>query len=177
MTVPDVRVTSVRRTVTVAGALVAGQALLCVVIGFVTFGDPEDEAPSVQAAVPRLVVPPTVPPSRPAAGEKFAAVSSTTPRPTLTKQRSSPAGSTSSPAGRVPPASAAPEASVTSPPNVGLLPPSSSTPEPEPEPDDTPEPAVVHERCDTEGATSRTATGKAVRCERGRDGDLRWRLV
>jgi len=179
VTVPDVRVTSVRRTVTVAGALIVGQASLCVVIGFVTFGGRDDATPGAHAAAPQIAVPPAISPSpnpspsRSAAGEKLAAVRSTTPRPTspaptTDRERSSPAGSTA-------PAStpAAPVSSTTSPPDLGLVPSSSSAPAP----GDTPEPAVVNARCDTEGATGRTGTGKAVRCERTRDGDLRWRLV
>jgi hypothetical protein len=67
---------------------------------------------------------------------------------------------------------AAPEpAPSESSPGRALLPPPSPIPD-----DGTPAP-VVEERCDDEGATGRTADDKAVRCERDRDGDLRWRLV
>ncbi|MEU4221277.1 hypothetical protein, partial [Actinoplanes sp. NPDC026623] len=37
-------------------------------------------------------------------------------------------------------------------------------------------PVKIWSRCDKEGALGRTAEGEAVRCLRGRHGDLRWRL-
>jgi hypothetical protein len=58
------------------------------------------------------------------------------------------------------------------PPPVGLLP--SAVP---PVEGDEPEaPVRVRSRCDEEGAIGLTADGEVVRCRRGRDGDLRWRL-
>jgi hypothetical protein len=57
------RVTSVRRSVTIATALVVSQALLCVIIGWVTFGHHDHSgSSSAEAAGPTLgpgaVVPP-----------------------------------------------------------------------------------------------------------------------
>ncbi|MEU4222615.1 hypothetical protein, partial [Actinoplanes sp. NPDC026623] len=53
------RVTPVRRTVAVAVALVTAQALLCGVIGVVTFDDRGDATAGARAAGPQMVVPPT----------------------------------------------------------------------------------------------------------------------
>jgi hypothetical protein len=61
VTVPGVRVTSVRRTVLIAVALVTGQALLCGLIGFLTFGNDEPRSPT-PAAEPQLAGPPLVVP-------------------------------------------------------------------------------------------------------------------
>jgi hypothetical protein len=184
---PGVRVTSVRRTVVVAVALVTGQALLCGIIGFVTFGDRGGAAPPGRAAEPQLAGPPIVvpPPSvRPSSGpaERPGPRKTRSPR---TERPTSPAGPA---AGRnatsravspsrttTAPVAPPPPAPVTSPTDRALLPPvppAASAPE-----EDAPVPVVEKERCEDEGATGSTAEGGAVRCERARDGELRWRLV
>ena len=184
MTVPGVRVTSVRRTVGVAVALVTGQALLCAVIGIVTFSGKSTSAPGAQAVPPQLAGPPPVVPS---ASTPPAGAPADRPEPGTTHSGrielpTSPPASVAvrnsatrriSPSRTTSPAPAGPTAPATSPPDLGLVQPSDAVPE-----EDAPIPVVEErERCDDEGAAGRTAEGKAVRCERGRDGDLRWRLV
>jgi hypothetical protein len=185
---PGVRVTSVRRTVVVAVGLLTGQALLCGVIGFVTFGDRSGAAPRGRAAEPQLAGPPIVassPGVQPSSGGPVEPAGPRTPRATRTglpvtppapaavRQRTTrPAGPTRSSSAPVLPAPPAPAPSPT---DRALLPPSppaSSAPQ-----EDAPLPVVEKERCADEGATGSTAEGKAVRCERARDGELRWRLV
>jgi hypothetical protein len=173
---PGVRVTSVRRTVFVAVALVTAQALLGGVIGFVTFGGDRNSPAPPAAAEPRLAGPPVVPPaSLPTPAERVSIAASravrterpTSPQPPPATERS-PATRTSSPAPAV---------------SKGLPPlppmPTISVPDPDlvaPPQDDAPVP-VAGEFCDEAGAEGRTADDKAVRCLRGRDGRLRWRLV
>ena len=183
---PGVRVTSVRRTVVVAVALVTGQALLCGFIGFVTFGDNDGAVPGARAAEPQLAGPPVVvpPASTPSPDERPGRPRSGTSRPTRTERPISPPGSAAarvsatrelspSRAAPVPPAPPEPPpVPATSPTDRALLPPASPT-----SGDDAPEPVVELERCDEEGATGTTADGKAARCERADDGELRWRLV
>ena len=177
---PGVRVTSVRRTVAVAVTLVTAQALLGAVIGFVTFGG-EETAPATTVAEPQLAGPPiVVPPTLAAPAERLSIAASRgvrTERPTsppvtpaakrrpvtpaTTPSPSPPVGKSAPPVPPMPPISD---------PGTGLESPSA------PGQDDPPVP-VVGERCDEEGADGRTADNKAVRCVRGRGGDLRWRLV
>ncbi|RSM69881.1 hypothetical protein DMB66_10150 [Actinoplanes sp. ATCC 53533] len=181
MTVPGVRVTSVRRTVGIAVALVTGQALLCGVIGIVTFSDRSTSAPAAQAPEPQLAGPPPVVPSagtppvdapagRPEPGTtRYGRIElPTSPQASVAVRNS--ATRTVGPS-RTASVSPAP-APATSPSDLALIPPSPAAPE-----DDAPIPAVERERCDDEGALGETAAGKAVRCERDRRGDLRWRVV
>ena len=181
---PGVRVTSVRRTVRVAVALVTGQALLCGVIGFVTFGGRSAEPPGARESAPQLAGPPIVvpvpstpPPSERAERPAFSTVPRTrTQRPTtpptsVAVRSSAPRSSGPTRTVSVPPAPPAPPKPAPSSTDRALLPPSSPV-----SGDDEPVP-VPDERCDTEDATGRTDRGKAVRCEPDRDGDLRWRLV
>jgi hypothetical protein len=183
VTVPGVRVTPVRRTVIVAVALVTGQALLCAIIGFVTFGGTDDAAPTAGAAGPRLAGPPIVvsptgapSPSRSAASKRRSSTRSTaeirptSPAPTSRPARRAPTGPAASPS--IVPVVPAPPV-----PSVSLLPPIDLFPRPSAESSDPTAPAVANARCDDEGATSETAGGEAVRCVRGRTGELRWRLV
>ena len=185
MTIPGPRTTPVRRTVIVAVSLVTGQALLGAVIGFVTF-DRDDGAPvapraaDVVAAPPIVVPAPSLPvpsrssraPRKRAAAEVSTSIRRTVPPPAEPTETETERPRTST-APR--PATTAPEPAPSStppppaPPPTALLPPEYDAP-----PDDTP---VIRERCDEEGATGRTDDGRAVRCERDRDGDLRWRPV
>ena len=181
---PGVRVTSVRRTVRIAVALVTGQALLCGIIGFVTFGGKDETPPRVRAAEPQLAGPPLVVPGTsppPSPSERPERSRSATTKQTRTERPTSPTAPASvrstatrsvSPSRTVtPPPPVPPPTATTSPTDRALLPPSS------PVSGDDPLIPVADEPCDERGATGRTADGKAVRCERDRDGDLRWRLV
>ncbi|GAA3339980.1 hypothetical protein GCM10020358_25800 [Amorphoplanes nipponensis] len=180
------RVTSVRRTVRVAVALVIGQALLCGIIGFLTFGGRGEPAPGARAAEPQLAGPPLVAPApsvppdgdRPERRKPGVARTSRTQRPAAPPASAAVRNSATrliGPSPTVPPPPAAapvpPPTPTTSPTDRSLLPPSSPV-----SGDDPPVP-VVGEPCEEEGATGRTADGKAVRCERDPDGDLRWSLV
>ncbi|UQU66120.1 hypothetical protein COUCH_07445 [Couchioplanes caeruleus] len=185
MTMPGLRATSVRRTVIVAVALVTGQALLGAVIGFMTF-DRADEAPApARAAEPAVAPPIVVPPaSMPAPTE-----ASRPPRKRAVADASSgtrgPGRASSASARTVtepPAAPAAPQLRTTvptPPPSSGPPPPAPPAPGlvPSPDVDEPEDPPVVREPCEDEGATGRTDDGKVVRCERGRDGKLRWRPV
>ena len=177
---PGLRATSVRRTVVVAVALVTGQALLCAVIGFVTFGDHGRPAPAGPRAAEPLAGPPVAVPA-PVLPEPSA--TSRAPRKRGKAHVSSSARparpATTSPVPRRSSGAPAPEPAVTSP--------AATAPAPEPpspislvpaEPvEESDPPPVLGEPCDDEGATGRTAEGRAVRCEPGRGGDLRWRAV
>jgi hypothetical protein len=181
---PGVRVTSVRRTVAVAVALVTGQALLCGIIGFVTF-DKGGTAPDVRAAEPQLAGPPIVlPPSgAPPPGDRGEPPKAGSTRPARTERPTSPptsaavrnsatrAISPSRTASVRPSATPSKPAPTTTPTDRSLLPPVA------PPVEDAPVPVVENERCDEPGATGTTAEGRAVRCERDPDGELRWRLV
>lgn len=188
MTFPGPRTTPVRRTVIVAVSLVTGQALLGAVIGFVTF-DRDDEAPVAPRAADALAAPPIVVPApsipapsrssraprkRAAAAEVSTSIRRTLPPPAGTTEaeterpRTSATPRPTSPAPESAPSSSPPPPEPPTPPPA-LLPPEYDAPV-----DDTP---VIRERCDEEGATGRTEDGRAVRCERDRDGDLRWRPV
>ena len=174
---PGMRVTSVRRTVCVAVALVTGQALLCAIIGFVTF-DGDEPASRPGAAAPQLAGPPIAPPATgvpPPTGPVKRAKPGTA-RSTRTERPTSPptpAGVRTSATRKVKPSleiRIPRPAPSTSPPDRELKPPS-------PVPvADAPVP-VVQEPCDDEGATGRTAGGQAVTCRRDRRGELRWTLV
>ena len=174
---PGTRVTSVRRTVRVAVALVIGQALLCGIIGFVTF-DSDEPAPRPGAPAPLLAGPPIPAPSAgvPPPTERAKRAEPGTARSTRTERPTSPptsAGVRTSATRKVKPSL---EIRIprpvpsTAPTDRELQPPS-------PVPiADAPVP-VVQEPCDDEGATGRTAGGQAVTCRRDRRGELRWTLV
>jgi hypothetical protein len=181
---PAARVTSVRRTVSVAAALVAGQAVLCAVIGWVTFGG-SGQAHSIARAEPdlgpALVVPPaSVAPVMPAApGRKRV--------PTLS---SSPAVSSPTASEEVPVVLAAPPAETPSPAQsptsaVPPQPPTATSPAPTGNPARaTPLPtdsAVVTgvelgDVCELENADGRTKADVLVRCLRDKAGLLVWQL-
>ncbi|MFI7546318.1 hypothetical protein [Actinoplanes sp. NPDC049599] len=185
MTMPGVRVTSVRRTVMVAVALVTGQALLCGIIGFVTF-DQGGAAPGGGAAAPQLAGPPVVmpAPSVPPVDERDDPPKPGSAGPARTERPTSPPASAAvrnsatraispSPTATTPPPPTPPQpVPATMPSDISLLPPGSPAPE-----EDAPEPVVEKDRCDKPGATGTTADGRTVRCERDRNGELRWRLV
>lgn len=187
--VPETR--EVRRTVRVAVALVVGQALLCAVIGWVTFSYSRERAHRDPAAVDQLAAPPAtiaVSPSVPTTGR--------TPGPTpgSSRARSTP------PAAPVPPgpprpatgvttstgpaASVAPTTTSKSPYLVVIPPPAAprASASPSPAASATPtavveEPVVAGARCDRRGALGRTADGVDVLCLPDRQGRLHWKIV
>ena len=184
---PGVRVTSVRRTVVVAVALVTGQALLGGIIGFVTFGGDGAASPAAPAAEAQFAGPPVAgPPNGSATGEpakrpRTAGPTTRTrgpdpPRRSALVRNSATRAIIPSRSTSVPPEPPAPApAPSTSPTDRSLLPPSPPAPVADPT---LPAPVpVIDERCDEEGATGRTPDDEAVRCERGSDGELRWRPV
>ncbi|MET8150747.1 hypothetical protein ACIBSW_02225 [Actinoplanes sp. NPDC049668] len=182
MTTSGLRVTPVRRTVAVAVALVTGQALLCGVIGVVTFGEPGDAKTGARAAGPEFRGPPAAAPSASVqTGGPGASVKHSTRRPaaapTRTASRPAPPAETPGPPAAPPTIIALPPA----PPATGTAPtelvPPPAPPAPPAQGEETEAPVKVWDRCDEEGADGRTADGRAVRCLRGRHGDLRWRLV
>ncbi|BCJ54546.1 hypothetical protein Asp14428_60210 [Actinoplanes sp. NBRC 14428] len=176
MTTPGLCTTPVRRTVLIAVALVTGQALLCVVIGFVTFGDRGAAPPRPHAAEQPAAPPAVVPPSGPGpAGPSVAphgpgAVVShgvRPVRPAATRVREHHAERSPTP-GRTTalPASSPSPPAPEPPPTLALLPPPG---------DGADDPPVIGEPCDDADTTGETRDGRAVRCDRDRDGDLRWR--
>ncbi|MFI7600897.1 hypothetical protein [Actinoplanes sp. NPDC049681] len=180
MTMPGLRGTSVRRTVIVAVALVTGQALLCAVIGVVTFGDHGRAASPVPRAAepvagPPIVVPaPTMPEPRGSSraprrhGKAYASSSARPVRPSSPGPRRSRAAATTAPAAALP---GRPTAKTSSePPSpISMLPPLP--------PDETDAAPVVGEPCDDKGAIGITRGGRVVRCDPDRNGDLRWQRV
>jgi hypothetical protein len=186
VTEPVAGTAPVRRTVRVATALVAGQALLCGVIGWVTFGPSE---PGPRAArtveplaplpvVPSVVVPPAPPraspPSRPASSRSVRAKSSASRSPAAPKR---PRVTTEPP----PPADEPPPTLVIAPPDQDKTrtPPSpglvgTGTPTPTAS---VQGPVTVGGECEPEGAPGVTADDRRVRCVRAGDGDLRWQII
>ncbi|MEV6596856.1 hypothetical protein AB0M36_08345 [Actinoplanes sp. NPDC051346] len=172
MTLPGLRGTPVRHTVIVAVGLVTGQALLCAVIGFLTF-DGRGDAPSARSRVaaplldPPIVVMSTLPapvdssrvPSRHVGAQLSRSarpVRSATPGPS--RATTAPAPPTTTVAAPVP--STAP----------GSLPP--TVPE-----DRRPKRPEVGAPCEEEGLTGESGDGRELRCEWDRYGHLRWRTV
>jgi hypothetical protein len=169
VTEPHHRTSSVRRTVTIAVALVVGQLALCSVIGWVTFGDLLDGSPPRDpGALPVIVSPvpepaPTPAPSSAAvpavttwAARTAAATRTTAPR------TSRPAVAPTSAAGRPTPSASKPDAVLL------------------PAPGDeeaVQEPVERRAPCSPEDALGRTKDGDWLRCRQTDDGELRWRAV
>ena len=170
MTEPVAR-TSVHRTVRVAVALIAGQALLCGVVGWVTFGagparHSSAPVPTVEplAGKPLTIPTPAPPPPRPpkssASSSPSARESSVKAVPATTATRPRP---TSKPAARIP------LKQVSPPPPVPALPiPASADP--------VQSPVELFDVCAPAGALGRTADGVSVRCVLGIDGTLHWQI-
>jgi hypothetical protein len=184
VTEPVPSATSPRRTVRVAVALVAGQAALCAVLGYLTFGSgpatttagratgapPPAVVPTARLVVPAAPMPPVPdasaaprtspqprPPSRTADGAKAE------PRPKKSKTRR---------AEEPPRTVIAPDddAPASPPPKPG----GSGTPRPG---NELAGPVKVGAECATEGDRGRTAEGEAVRCVKTDAGELRWQIV
>jgi hypothetical protein len=168
---------SVRRTVRVAVALVAGQAVLCAVIGWVTFGSGHAHRPGPVPTVeplaakplvipPPVVLPPPRPPRSPAtpsAAKKDTTSASPSARPSTREPRSTPA-SVAEPA-RSP-------RSGPSPPPEG---PALAVPSPTPD-DQVQSPVKLLDPCDPVDALGLTVAGLSLRCVKGDDGSLHWQI-
>ncbi|GAA2508356.1 hypothetical protein Ahu01nite_060360 [Winogradskya humida] len=155
---------------TVAVMLVVGQALLCGVIGFVTFGGKQEHL----SAAPRTADAPVVVDPKPVDPHPSSRATSAPPSSGMASRRLTRSQRPTTP----PPVSTPPSSPPALTPFVATSPPSTTTP-PDlallpPEKDDAP---VVREICEIEGSTGRTKDGQAVRCTRGHDGRLRWRPV
>jgi hypothetical protein len=189
---------SARRTVRVAVALVAGQAALCAVIGWVTLGGPHTAglpAPNPLAGGPLVVPPLTVAPAPPTS-VPTAPRTSVRPAPTsappapLPPPVIVPAGATSTrpptstapqPHPPIPPAPMPVTAAKTPPvaPTVLASPSSDSNlaPTPTPTASDIQQGVVVGDPCDPVGAAGTTVDGTPVLCVLGDDGVQRWQIM
>jgi hypothetical protein len=175
---PGVGSSSARCTVTVAASLLTGQVLLCLIVGWFTFGGSPEATTAASrngdpASLPRSVVPsPSLSPTRavprePAVSDDRAA------RPGRTTGRPGGVTATATPGKAHPDATPTPRRTKTA----------DGTPAGHPEPlpgagkaDDEAR-AVKGQACEEAGEKSRTKKGAAVQCERGPDGKLRWRAV
>jgi hypothetical protein len=168
---------SVRRTVRVAVALVAGQAVLCAVIGWVTFGSGHPHrpgpVPSVEplAARPLVIPPPAVlPPPKPprssatpSAGKKDTTSASSAPRSSTGQSHSAPASAAETTRSPVRQASPPPE-------GPALAQPSPSSD------DEVQSPVKLLDTCEPVDALGLTVAGLSLRCVKGADGSLRWQI-
>jgi hypothetical protein len=177
----------------VATALLVGQALLCALIGWLTFGATRDSAGRAPAPVdplagapvviPRPNVPPPEPPPVPPPTSAPATAKATATSIEPSKSSSSrPAPSRSTPPPRppgaallVPPRLASTRAATPTPPTDPgkTIDPRVAPPTPAPA---VQEPVVAGEPCDPAGALGRTADGVLLVCFRDSDGTLRWRV-
>jgi len=178
VTEPVARVSPVRRTVTIAGALIASQALLCAVIGWVTFGGHDHSGgSSARAAEPKLgpalVLPPvsvapvlpspsTHHPSRPAATTSTTPATSQPPAKPARVRPTVPRSPVASPPAPKPPATAPAKGSVV------VLPTPSAT--------EVQGNVVIGDKCSPEGADGVTAKDVAVRCVADANGNLSWQV-
>jgi hypothetical protein len=177
VTVPVARA-SVRRTVRVAAALVAAQALLCGVIGWVTFGARHPHHPTAVPTVeplagkPLLIPPPVIAPPAPPRPPRPSASASTrkkvdapppsSPRPAR-RTRSSP------PPEPVPEVRSSPAAQVSPSQQTALLPTAL--------PDGVVQsPVKILDGCAPVNAKGLTADGISVTCRQAADGTLRWQI-
>ena len=197
MTEPVARA-SARRTVRVAVALVAGQAALCAVIGWITLGGPHTAglpAPNPLAGGPLVVPPLTVAPAPP------------TSVPTAPRTSVRPAPTSAPPAPLPPPVIVPAGATSTRPPTstarqrplpitptpipvttAKTFPPVAPTvlaspsgtnlaPTPTPTASDIQRGVVVGDPCDPVGAAGTTVDGTPVLCVLGDDGVQRWQIM
>jgi hypothetical protein len=170
------RATSVRRTVTVATALVASQAVLCGVIGWITFGGTNQSARSAAEPFlgPPIVVPPAgvapvVPPSSARRQAPVTSRASSTPRPTSAPART--AAAPSPPRSTVAATETSPSPTGTSPADTGLV------IRPTPSASETQGNVEVGKECAPEDAVGSTAEDVAVLCARDRGGNLIWQII
>ena len=191
MTEPVASAASPRRTVRVAVALVAGQAALCAVIGWVTFGSP-DAPPAATTRVAPLAEPP--PAATPGADKpQPSAVAPATTRssdPRQTAEVTRPPAPPPKPKAKAtvtttpPPtqAAASEEApttvATTEPTTPADMPPPMPNPTPtaEPTPTDVQQDVVAGDPCEPPGAAGLTADDVAVKCRPGLDGAASWQI-
>lgn len=181
-----------RRTVRVAVALIAGQAALCAVIGYVTLGGPSlHKGTATPQANPLAGGPIEVPPAlvlpAPTAGAPTPPHVSATPHRSPSRRG---VARTSAPATgqraevEVPPSLESASMDPSSepvPPQVPTTTPSPSTGNQLATPSATPSAVQLNVKvgdpCSPVGAAGQTADGKAVTCVQGVDGTLRWVLT
>jgi hypothetical protein len=179
---------SARRTVRVAVALIAGQAALCAVIGYLTLGGPHLHSHASPAAADPLaagplVVPPVqiMPPSAAAVAPKPPSASSSRPTATtLAARRSDSADPDRQRAAAEPPPSPLVEPPTPLPPAAPTKAASPSGPQfatPQPSDSDIQQNVKVGDVCSPIGADGVTADEESVRCVRSADGQLRWQLA
>jgi hypothetical protein len=179
----------------VAVALIAGQAVLCAVIGWVTFGATQADKPGPPSAVeplagpPLVVPPPRVPPPTSPAESIGPATSNATARPGVTTRRHF-ARRAATPAPAPAPRRTAAAASVVPPATnvtpLAAVPPTTASPTDQPEiaPPSPPSPTpvdvqsavVIGDQCNPESAPGLTVDGVSVHCMRQDDGTLRWQI-
>jgi hypothetical protein len=178
--------------VRVATALVAGQALLCAVIGWVTFGPPPEPGPRAAAPIEPLLTPPVVTPTVSLPAPAPASVAPEPASPTRSRSVRTKVSSRSPEAPRSPASPPAPTVGE-APPSLVIAPPQpdeTRTPTPQPDgtrpgligtvapaPTETVQgPVKAGERCAPEGARGVTADDRSLRCVLDDDGDLRWQI-
>jgi hypothetical protein len=183
VTEPVPSATSPRRTVRVAVALVAGQAALCAVLGYLTFGagPSTTSAPDRAAEARAPAVMPTASLAVPVAPMPPVPGTSASTRSTPQRKSRTVVGAKAEPSPRKKATRQAEE-----PPRTIIAPDDGADPAPQPtgpKPtggatatpgDELSGPKKVGDPCDTEGLLGLTAEGKPVRCTRDDDGDLRW---
>jgi hypothetical protein len=191
---------SVRRTVRVAVALVIGQALLCALIGWITFTYSPAHRDHQSPAVDQMAGAPVVAPRAGAtSATALAAPSSSAPAGKRAKHdagAADPAAPSTAQSSAVPgvvlnvpafPAVPMPTATSENP-QLTVLPPQppapasttpSATTPPATAPAALPSPEVVvpGTECDHENAVGHTVTGAEVHCLRNRHRQLRWKIV
>jgi hypothetical protein len=188
VTVPVAR-GSARRTVRVAVALVAGQAALCAVIGYLTLGGPHQHSPAAPAAgdplaAGPLVVPPVqiMPPSAGSAAPRPPSAPTTRTTATTSATRRPPAAGPDRQraAAEPPPSPLADPATAPMPPAAPTRTIAPTGPQfltPEPTDSGVQQNVKVGDVCSPIGADGLTTDDETVRCVRGSDGQLRWQLV
>jgi hypothetical protein len=164
--------------VRVAVALVTGQALLCAVIGYVTFG-PSDPPPQAAAPVEPLAGPamPTPRMPQPSAAVSAGQPAVPSPRPSRTARTSESPVTLIGPAPTTRPPTSATPAKTTDRPMLEAPPAPPLLDVPTPNPMLTPSPTappVEDDPCETEGAEGQTAAGVNLVCTRLADGSLVW---
>jgi hypothetical protein len=171
----------------VAAALVAGQAVLCGVIGWVTLGGREPARSTTRAAEPHLgpalVVPPVT-----VAPMPVTAPGRPGPRPATTAATGTLLTGSSTPEGAGPsvlptPRATPPHTATRTPASPRPSPPTSAPttdvliPTPTARPSDILVNVVIGEKCVPEGADGLTVAKVTVRCQRDRSGDLVWQII
>lgn len=183
MTVPVARA-YVRRNVRVAAALVAGQVVLCVVIGYMALGGPHvHRAAPPQALEPQPPATAIAPPELTAPSPAVQAA----PEPPVTDTDPAivPAAARTPRRSPAPPpdTTAAPAPDPAAPPVVITPLADTSSPSPSADPSTSPEavrsqtPVSIGDPCDQEGELGSTANGTVVVCTADAQGNLTWQPV